>query len=74
MAERGVGQTELLADRHREHSDDIPVDEIEDVGEQQKQKHARPKGAVVSRRLGHYGRRSHGGGEATSPAASPVDQ
>ena len=45
MAQSRVGKTELLPDRHREDADDLPVDEIEDVGEQKKQEHARPKRA-----------------------------
>ncbi len=42
MAQRRVGKVELLADRHGEDADDVPVDEIEDVGEEKKQEHARP--------------------------------
>ncbi len=45
MAQRRVRKTEFLADRHRKDTDDVPVDEIEDVGEQQEQKHALPKRA-----------------------------
>ena len=34
MAQRRVGKIELLADGHRQDADDVPVDEIEDVGEE----------------------------------------
>jgi hypothetical protein len=42
---------EFLADRHGENADDIPVDEIEDVGEQKEEENARAKGALSSRNL-----------------------
>jgi hypothetical protein len=34
MAQRRVGEAELVADRHRKDADDVSVDEIENVGEE----------------------------------------
>ena len=42
-AELGVGQPEVGLDRLRENAEDLPIEEIEDVGEQKEEEHARRK-------------------------------
>ena len=56
----------------REDADDLPVDEVEDVGEEQDQEDARTDRAIGAGSIGHRCRRWHGGGGATSPAARRV--
>jgi hypothetical protein len=40
QAELAVGQRQLRLDRHRQHADDLAVDEIEDVGDEQDGQHS----------------------------------